>query len=373
MKTVEATEYSLSDASRLGEIEKPAIEGISVTPSSPDTTVQHALGVTTAAIIKAAVRERYGSAEVVELRDVPVPEVKGDEVLVRVAAAGLGRGAWHMMRGRPYLARLAFGLRKPKNMHLGVDVAGVVARVGENVVGFAPGDRVFGFSRGAFAEFAVAPADKLAPLPAAVPFETAAAVPDSGVTALQALRDHGRVTRGQHVLVLGASGGVGTFAVPLAKHFGATVTGVCSAAKMGLVRDLGADEVLDYAKADLGGRAGHYDVVLAIGGSLPVTQLRRLLTERGTLVVVGGESRTMMRRLFTAALLAPLVRRQRIVTVVASENRRDLGALAELMAAGKLTPVLDSVRALPELPEAMRDLGAGRVRGKVVIRVAPPP
>jgi NADPH:quinone reductase-like Zn-dependent oxidoreductase len=333
--------------------------------SSPGAT--HARDATTATM-KAIARERYGSAEVLELKDVPVPTAGAGEVLVRVMAAGLGRGAWHLMRGRPYVARLAYGLRKPKNHGLGLEMAGVVARVGEGVVGFVPGDRVFGFSRGAFAEYALARADGLAPLPAGISFETAAAAPDSGVTALQALRDHGRVRAGQRVLVLGASGGVGTFALQLAKHYGARVTGAASSAKLELVRELGADDALDYAKAELG---GPYDLVLAIGGSLSLTQLRRLLRGGGTLVVVGGESRTMMRRLLGAMLLAPFVRRQRIVTFVASETRKDLEILAKLLAAGELAPVLDSIRALSDVPQAMRDLGAGRVRGKVVFALAP--
>ncbi|WP_221401677.1 NAD(P)-dependent alcohol dehydrogenase [Truepera radiovictrix] len=340
----------------------------------PDRAVPRTLEADTSratlpATMKTIVRERYGSAEVLELKDIPVPHVGAGEVLVRVAAAGLGRGVWHLMRGRPYLARLAYGIRKPKNAQLGLELAGTVARVGEGVVGFAPGDRVFGFARGAFAEYAAARADKLAHLPEGIPFEVAAAVPDSGVTALQALRDHGRVRPGERVLVLGASGGVGTFAVPLAKHFGATVTGAASAAKLDLVRELGADDVRDYAETDLG---GPYDLVLAVGGSLPLGQLRRLLAERGTLVIVGGESRTMMRRLLGAALKAPFVRRRRIVTLVASENRRDLATLLGLLSAGALRPTLDSVRPITRLPEAMRDLEAGRVCGKVILEVAPP-
>lgn len=326
--------------------------------------------LTTQRTMKAMVREQYGSADMLQLTQIEVPQVADNQVLIRVGAAGLDRGAWHYMTGRPYLFRLALGLRKPKNIKLGSEVAGVVQAVGKNVSGFKPGDRVFGTANGSFAEYAVARADKLALMPGGASFEEAAAFPISALTALQALRNHGRVQAGQQVLIIGASGGVGSFAVQIAKALGAIVTGVCSTAKVDLVKSLGADEVIDYTRTDLAATGKRYDLVLDIGGNRPLSQLRRLLTDTGTLVFVGGEGGDswtggMGRQL--GAVLRSRPKGQRFVTFIASENGTDLKTLGELMEAGKLKPLIDRVCPLAALPDAMRDLEAGRVRGKVVI------
>lgn len=327
--------------------------------------------------MQAVVRDRYGSAEDLQLRQLEVPTATADQVLVRVHAAGLDRGAWHLMTGRPFLMRLVFGLRTPKDITLGSEVAGIVGAVGAQVTGLRPGDRVFGTclgsGHGSFAEFAVAREGKLARMPVGVSFEQAAAVPVSGQTALQALRDHGRVQAGQRVLVIGASGGVGTFAVQLARAFGASVTGVCSAAKVELVRSLGADEVIDYRTTDPADW-GRYDLVLDIGGTRPLAQLRRLLTRTGTLVLVGGEGGDAwtggLGRQLGALLLSRVVP-HRLIPFIARENSADLQTLAGLMEAGTLHPVIDRSCPLTGVADAVRDLEAGRVRGKVAVTVAP--
>ncbi|MBF6592867.1 MAG: NAD(P)-dependent alcohol dehydrogenase [Thermaceae bacterium] len=328
--------------------------------------------------MKAIVREDYSSADGLQLRDIEIPQTGHDQVLVRVCAAGLDRGAWHIMTGRPYLMRLAgFGLRKPKNLTLGSEVAGVVEAVGKNVTGLRPGDKVFGTclgtSNGSFAEYALARANKLALMPANTSFEQAAAVPVSALTALQALRDHGRVQAGQRVLIIGASGGVGTFAVQIAKAFGATVTGVCSTPKMDMVQSLGADKVVDYTQTDITDTNERYDLVLDIGGNRPVSRLRRLLTGNGTFVFVGGEAGDQwtggLGRQLGAMLVSRFIR-QRLVTFICNENSKDLQTLAQLLEARKITPVIDRVSSLENLPDAMRDLEAGRVRGKVVVTVS---
>ncbi len=309
------------------------------TTSTPDMAQQRAIKTPMKAAMKAVVRDRYGPAEVLQLEELEVPKIAARDVLLRVGAAGLGRGAWHLMTGRPYVLRLAgYGLLKPKEIKLGTDVAGVVEAVGEKVTAFRPGDRVFGISSGAFAEYAVARADKLALIPEGVSLAEAAAVPDSGLTALQALRDHGRVQRGQRVLIIGASGGVGTFAVQLAKVFGAVVTGVCSTAKLGLVRETGADAVLDYTHIDLTDTGERFDLVLDIGGHRPLSQLRRLLVDEGTLVIVGSEGGDALtgglgRQL--RGMVESRFSRQRISSFIARENGRDLETLAGLLEAGK--------------------------------------
>ena len=323
--------------------------------------------------MKAIVRYQYGSADTLQLQTLPLPEFSDDQVLVRVHAAGLDRGAWHLMTGKPYLIRMVgYGVRTPKNITLGLDLAGVVEAVGKNISKFKPGDRVFGLGNGSFAEYASARADKLALMPANTSFEQAAAVPVSAMTALQAVRDHGRVQSGQHVLISGASGGVGTFAVQIAKAFGAHVTGVCSTAKMDLVRSIGADEVIDYTRSDFTDHPERYDVVLDIGGGQPLAKLRRLLTETGTLALVGAEGGNQwtgtMNRVLQAMLLSPFSR-QRLVSVMNNENARDLEVLANMIEQGKIKPLIDRTCSLADLPNAMRDLEAGRVRGKVVIAV----
>ena len=316
-------------------------------------------------------RDRYGAADVLELRDVPVPDAGDAEVLVRVHAAGLDRGAWHVMAGLPYLIRLAgYGVRRPKTAGLGSEMAGVVEAVGAKVTGVRAGDAVFGTCRASFAEYAVARPDRLARTPANLTFEQAAAVPVSGVTALQAPRDRGHLQAGQRVLVVGASGGVGTFAVQIAKALGAHVTGVSSTAKLDLVRSIGADRVIDYTQADITDDDERYDLVLDIGGNRPLSQLRRVLTRDGTLVIVGGEGGGRwtggIHRQLRATALSPFVR-QRLGTFIAKQNAVDLDALRALIETGAVTPVVDKVVALDQVPDAIRDLAAGHARGKIVV------
>ena len=241
--------------------------------------------------MQAIAQDAYGSTDVLELREIEQPGIADDEVLVRVVAAGVDRGVWHVMAGLPYPIRLAgYGLRAPKNPVPGSDLAGVVAAVGKHVTRFQPGDEVFGIGKGSFAEYVSAREDKLAPKPKNLTFEQAAVVAVSGLTALQALRDHGKVQPGQQVLIIGASGGVGTYAVQLAKAFGAHVTGVCSTPKVDLVRSIGADQVIDYAMDDFAEHEGRYDVIVDIGGNSSLSRPRRALTPKGTLVITGGET-----------------------------------------------------------------------------------
>src|SRR5215204_1370092 len=240
--------------------------------------------------MKAIVRDTYGSADVLELKDIDIPEITDEEVLVRVHAAGVGRDVWHIMTGLPYPIRLAgYGLRAPKNPVIGSDMAGVVEAVGKNVTRFRPGDEVFGIGEGSYAEYVCAREDKLAPKSTSLTFGQASVVAIMGSTALQALRDHGKVRPGQEVLIIGASGGVGTYAVQIAKAFGAHVTGVCSTTKMEMVRSIGADHVIDYTKEDFAEGDQRYDLILDIGGNSSLSRLRRALTPEGTLVIVGGE------------------------------------------------------------------------------------
>ena len=276
--------------------------------------------------MKAIVRDEYGSPDVLELRDIDIPEIADDEVLVRVHAAGVGRDVWHVMTGLPYPIRLAgYGLRAPKNPVIGSDVAGVVEAVGKDVTRFQPGDEVFGIGKGSFAEYARAREDKLAPKPANLTFEQAAVVAISGLTALQALRDHGQVAPGQEVLIIGASGGVGTFAVQIAKAFGAHVTGVCSTTKVEMVRSIGADHVIDYTREDFAEGERRYDLILDIGGNSSLARLRRALTPEGTLVIVGGEGGGRWLggtdRQLRATMLSPFVG-QKLGTFVARRTTR---------------------------------------------------
>ena len=241
--------------------------------------------------MKAIVRDTYGSPDVLEFRDIDKPEIGDDEVLVHVHAAGVGRDVWHVMTGLPYPIRLAgYGLRAPKNPVLGSDVAGVVEAVGKNVTRFQPDDEGFGIGKGSYAEYVCARENKLAPKPANLTFEQAAVVAISGSAALQGLRDHGRVEPGQKALIIGASGGVGTYAVQIAKVFGAHVTGVCSTKKVEMVRSIGADHIIDYTQEDFAEGDQRYDLILDIGGNSSLARLRRALTPRGTLVIVGGET-----------------------------------------------------------------------------------
>jgi len=325
-----------------------------------------------APLMRAVVQEAYGSVDVLRLTQVPRPVIADHEVLVHVRAAGLDRGTWHMMAGQPYLMRvIGFGFRRPKNLVSGLDVAGTVAAIGSAVTRFAPGDEVFGISRGSFAEYAAAVEDKLAPKPANLSFEQAAVVPISGGTALQALTDAGHVEKGQRVLVVGASGGVGTYAVQLAKAFGAEVTGVCSTAKLDLVRALGADHVVDYTTEDFADGPG-YDLVLDVGGSSRLSRLRRALTPTGTLVIVGGEEGGRWTGGFGRSLRAPLLSPfvgQRLTMLASKERGSDQERLTPFLEAGTVTPTLDQTYPLDRVPEAMAYLESGEVRGKIAITV----
>lgn len=323
--------------------------------------------------MQAIVQDRYGPAEVLELREIEQPTVGDGEVLVRVHAAGVDRGVGHLVTGLPYPIRLAgYGLRKPKNPVPGMDLAGVVVAVGPGVTRFRPGDEVYGVGKGTFAELATALESKLAPKPAGLTFEQAAVVAISGATALQAVREHGRVRPGQRVLVIGASGGVGSYAVQLAKAFGAEVTGVASSTKLDLVRSLGADQVVDYTREDFADGSATYDVIIDIGGNTSLSRLRRALTPAGTLVITGGETGGRWLggydRQLRAVALSPLVR-QRLVTFVNKERSEDLLALNALIEQGQVTPSVDRAFPLAEAAKAVRYVEEGHARGKVVVAV----
>jgi NADPH:quinone reductase-like Zn-dependent oxidoreductase len=323
--------------------------------------------------MKAIVHDSYGSVDVLELRDLDKPTIADDEVLVRVHAAGVDRGVWHVMTGLPYPIRLAgYGLRAPKNRVLGMDLAGVVEAVGKDVTRFQPGDEVFGIGKGAFAEYARVPENKLAPKPANLSFQQAAVVAISGLTALQGVRDHGRVEAGDNVLIIGASGGVGSYAVQLAKVFGAEVTAVCSSTKVDMVRSLGADHVIDYTRDNFAKGQLHYDVILDIGGNSSLSRLRRALSSKGTLVIMGGETDGRWLggsdRQVRALLLSPFIS-QKMGTFICKENHEDMLVLKELIETGKVTPVIDRAYPLSEVPKAIRYLEEGHARGKVVIIV----
>jgi NADPH:quinone reductase-like Zn-dependent oxidoreductase len=338
-------------------------------PAQPAAVPAHAT------TMRSIVQDRYGPApeEVLRLAEVDKPSTGPDEVLVRVHAASVDRGTWHVMAGLPYPIRLAgFGLRRPKYANPGRSLAGTVEAVGADVTGVKPGDTVYGVGNGSFAEYARVRADKLAPKPANLSFDQAAAVPISGLTALQAVRDHGQVRAGQQVLIVGASGGVGTFAVQIAKAYAADVTAVCSTAKIDVVRRLGADRVIDYIREDFADGRQHYDVIVDIGGNRRLSDLRRALTPRGRLVIVGGETDGRWLggtdRQLRAHLLSPFVG-QKLGTFVASENATDLTALTELIESGRVTPAIDRTYPLSEVAAAIRYLLDGQVRGKLVIVV----
>jgi NADPH:quinone reductase-like Zn-dependent oxidoreductase len=319
--------------------------------------------------MRAVVQREYGTADVLHVDRIDRPQIAADEVLVEVRAAGLDRGTWHLMTGVPYVARLAFGLRAPKNPVPGRDVAGVVAAVGSSVTRFRVGDEVYGVGNGSFAEFAAASETKLAMKPSRLTFEQAAAVPVSALTAQQGLIDVGRLRAGQHVLITGASGGVGTYAVQIAKAHGAIVTGVCSTGKVDLVRSLGADHVVDYTRDDFADSDVRYDLILDIGGSASLERLRRVLTERGTLVIVGGEGggRVLgIGRQLRAVALSPFVR-QRLTMFVAKDHHVPLERLTNLIDDGLVVPVVERTYPLSEAADAMRELEEGRVRGKLVV------
>ena len=324
-------------------------------------------------MMKAIVQHRYGSADTLHVAEIDRPAIGHDEVLLKVHAAGLDRGTLHLMTGEPYLIRLGFGLRGPKNAVPGLDVAGTVVAVGRDVTRWQTGDEVFGIGQGSFAEYTCAKEAKLALRPASLSFAQAAVVAVSGLTALQGVADIGRVQPGHKALIIGASGGVGTFAVQVAKSLEAEVTGVCSTTKIDLVRSLGADHVIDYTRDDFADGTHHYDVILDIGGNSPLSRLRRALTPRGTLVIVGGEEGGRWfggidRQL--RALTLSLFVGQRLTTFISKENHRDLDRLSEIIEAGQLVPTLDNIYSLDQVPDAIRHLDEGHARGKIAIAVS---
>jgi NADPH:quinone reductase-like Zn-dependent oxidoreductase len=324
--------------------------------------------------MKAIVQDRYGSADVLEFRDIEEPTVGENEVLVRVHAAGCGPDVWHLMTGMPYMARVAIGLRRPKLAVRGWDLAGTVEAVGANVTAFKPGDEVMGTAQsGSFAELVVARPDELVPKPTNLTFEQAAALPVSGTTALRAVRDEGKVQPEQTVLVIGAAGGVGSLAVQIAKAFGANVTGVASTSKMDLVRSIGADDVIDHTREDFTDGSRRWDVIVDTAGRRPLSRLRRALASKGTLVIVGGDGGGRWTGgFFRGMLRAPIVSLfvgQRLRGLATKVEREDLVTLTELIEAGTLTPVIDRTYPLIEAPDAIRYLEEGHARGKIVISI----
>jgi len=325
-----------------------------------------------ATTMKVVVRERYGSPDVMELKTVAKPVVDDDSVLVRVRAASINAYDWHMLRGSPYLVRMMAGLRKPKSSAMGVDMAGQVEAVGKNVTKFRPGDEVFGARHGALAEY-VSGTDKsfFVPKPAGSSFEQAAAVNMAGTTALQGLRDKGQIKPGQRVLIVGASGGVGTFAVQIAKAFGAHVTAVCSSRNVDQARSLGADEVIDYTKEDFTKSGRRYDLILDVASSGSLQSRRRILEPTGILVGVGNaDGGTGMASIVVGLVETAVVSRfgkQKMPLFIAKNSTEDLLVLKELIEAGKIRPVIDRTYPLSETADALRYLEAGHARGKVVI------
>jgi NADPH:quinone reductase-like Zn-dependent oxidoreductase len=321
--------------------------------------------------MKAIVQDEYGSADALRFEDVEAPVAGQGEVLLRVRAASAFIGDWHVMTGTPYAIRLVSGLRSPKQRVRGQDVAGTVEALGEDVTGFLVGDEVFGVGVGTFAEYATARTDRLAPKPTNLSFEEAATVPTTGCTALQGLRDVGHVRSGQTVLVIGAAGGVGSFAVQIAKAFGAHVTGVSSTSKVELVRSIGADEVIDYTREDIVDGKRRFDVIFDTAGNREASYLRGALTPKGTLVLAGGEGGGRwlgMGRVMRAKAVSPFVG-QKMTNYLARPKADDLHVLKDLIEAGKLKPLIGATYPLSDVPDAMRELGTGHGRGKVVIAV----
>jgi NADPH:quinone reductase-like Zn-dependent oxidoreductase len=325
------------------------------------------------AVLRAIVQDEFGTPDVLELGEIDTPTVGDGELLVQVVAASAHIGDWHYMTGLPYLFRISgAGLRRPKVRVRGTNFAGRVESAGRGVSEFRSGDEIFGTCTGAFADYATARPERVAAKPANLTFEQAAAVPTSGFTALQALRDVANVQHGQTVLIIGAGGAVGSFAVQIAKAFGAHVSGVCSTSKVDLVRDLGADAVIDYTRDDFTKSGDRYDVIVDTAGNRPASQLRRVLTPNGTLVIVGGEGGGRwlgaLPRTLRALMLSPFVS-QKLRAFVTKEKREDLVVLKSLIEAGQVIPVIGKTFALGEVPEAVRYLEAGHARGKVVITI----
>jgi len=323
--------------------------------------------------MKAIVTTRYGSPDMLEFKDIQTPTPKENEVLIKIQAASVNAGDWHLMRGDPFLIRLGAGLRKPNTRILGADVAGRVEAVGSKVSQFKPGDEIFGdisrYGFGAFAEYAAVPEDAFVLKPANCTFEQAAAVPAAAITALQALRDYGQIQPGQKVLINGASGGVGTFAVQIAKALGAEVTGVCSTRKVEMVRSIGADHVIDYTQEDFSKNGQQYDLILAVGGNRSIAAYRRALRPTGIYVMVGGSSMTQFFQAMLAGPLFSMIGRQKMGLMLVKPNQNDLAFLATLLADGKIDPVIDKTYPLIGTPDAIRYLEVGRAQGKVVINV----
>ena len=320
--------------------------------------------------MKAIVYEEYGPPDVLQFKEVEKPAPKDDEVLVKIHAASVNYIDWQVLRGESFFLRLTTGgLRKPKHKILGDDIAGRVEAVGVNVKQFQPGDEVFGISDfDAFAEYVCVPENVLAGKPASMTFEEAAAVPEAGITALQGLRDHGQIQPGQKVLINGASGGVGTFAVQIAKSFGAEVTGVCSTRKLDMVRSIGADQVIDYTREDFTKSGQRYDLILATAGDRSIFDYKRALSPDGIYVCAGGS----LAQYFQATLLGPLISMtgsKKLGSMLGNPNQKDYVFLIELFEAGKVVPVIDRRYPLSEVPEALRYYGEGHAQGKVVITV----
>ena len=325
--------------------------------------------------MRAIVQRSYGSAEVLKREMLDLPTIGKKEVLIEVHSAGIDRGTWHLMTGTPYLIRvLGFGFTRPKQLIPGLDVAGRVSAVGDEVTRFAPGDEVYGIANGSFAEYAAASEDKLVPKPANLTFDSAAVATVSGITALEALTDVGKLQAGQHVLIVGASGGVGTYAVQLAKALGAEITGVASASKADLVRSLGADHVIDYRTKYLVNSECRYDLIIDIGGRNSVSSLRRVLKKRGTLVFVGGEGGNRVTggigRQLRATLMSPFLK-QNLKMFVSDESQSMITRLSEHIKSGAVIPTIDQRFSLDEVPAAIRELEAGNTRGKSLIVVRP--
>jgi NADPH:quinone reductase-like Zn-dependent oxidoreductase len=318
--------------------------------------------------MKAIVYHNYGSPDVLQCEDIEEPTAKDDEVLIKVRAASVNTLDWRLVRGTPYFGRIMAGLRKPKITRLGIDVAGQIEAVGGNITHFKPGDEVFGACRGAFAEYACAAEDKLALKPANISFEEAAAVPVAAITALLGLRDKGRISPGQKVLVDGASGGVGTFAVQIAKSFGADVTAVCSTRKVDTARSIGADQTIDYTREDFTQSGQRYDLILAANAHHSILDYRRALSPNGIYVFAGGGGVQILQAMLLAPLLS-LLGSKKMCFSVAKIHSKDLVLLKDLLAAGKIVPVIDRRYPLSEVAEALRYLEEGHAQGKVVITV----
>jgi NADPH:quinone reductase-like Zn-dependent oxidoreductase len=323
--------------------------------------------------MRAIVQDTYGSADVLRLSDVPRPVIRDDEVLVKVVAAGVDRGAWHFMTGEPRLMRiLGFGFRAPKISVPGTNIAGVVEAVGRNVAGFDVGDEVYGTSRGAWAEYARASADKIAAKPAVLTFEEAAVVPYAAFAAWQAVHDHGRVELGQQVLVVGVTGAVGSFAAQFAKAAGAEVTGVCSARSVSLARSLGVDHVVDYTREDFANGSRRFDLIIDVFGRSPLSRIRNVLTRHGRLVIVGGEGGDRwtggLQRQLAATLISPLVS-QKLGAFVVKENTQYLELVNQLIDAERARPIMDRTYPLAEAAEAVRLLESGQSQGRIAITI----